>query len=1098
MKDDDSIFGASPEGLERFMFEAWENAESPQEQPTIAARMLIEQPGGLIGRYKLISVLGEGGMGIVYLAQQESPVKRQVALKVIKPGMDSKCVLARFEAEQQALALMEHPHVARVYDAGLTLSGRPYFVMEHVKGIPITEYCDKHRLTIEERLQLFLHVCEAVQYAHQKGIIHRDIKPSNILVTSEDGQSSCKVIDFGIARAISEPLTERTFYTEQGQLIGTPEYMSPEQAELSNQDIDTRTDVYSLGVVLYELVAGVLPYDSQKLREHGIGGARKVICEQNPQTPSTRLSRSSVEESSDSAHRRSTDTRQLQRRLQGDLDWITLKSVEKDRSRRYASAGELAADIRRHLNNEPITAGRPSLAYSARKFVKRNRALVSSFAAVLVVLLAGIIVSLAFAVRANRARHEATVIAEFLHEDVFEAFDGWERGGKQITIKDFLDAASEKVSEKFGRMPLQEASIRKTLGSLYLKVNAFDEAESHLRRSEEIFTGQVGTNDARTMDVVELLGQMYWHRWQYPEAEKYLSEALPGKRRKLGDNNPNTLETIGWLGWACYGNGHPKKAEELLAEAYTKAQRALGNKNRITVECMLYYGCTLVLRGRYSDAKRVLADALRLSQGVLSSAHPFVVYPTALLGRLYSREGRYKEAEKLLSNALANSREAWGENSGGTYHNVAALAENYVRQGLIDYAENLMLEPVRMSDRTDESQNQSSIQNSTYLSFFYLWQKNYDDAEHWASEALRTSLESNGEGQPITFLPRMALGMVYRERGWHDEAETQLTKLLPVSECYVTDENVHLANTMHQLAALYQQQGKYSEAEKLHLRVLNIRSNLLIENHSHTLGTIRGLIALYTAWGKPEEARKWFSELKTAYAKQSAANQYIGAEGTFNYDPVTETYTLRAPELAPWAIETELDFSYPEPTSEIWHVCDDLHFAYKILDGDGSITARIESIDQANWQTKVGLMIRNALDPGSEHVAVLFMPMDGVVFRHRAKQLGATQSSHSDLDKITLPYWTRLTRKGNSFTAHHSNDGVNWHVIQDKKYDRTSSVEIPMGETVHIGLFIASHNAAHSANARISKVTVTDSDSSDCPFTVSEDISFNPIGPQKN
>jgi tetratricopeptide (TPR) repeat protein len=1091
MKDDDSIFGASPEGLERFMFEAWQHPEPDrQDQPTIAAQVLLEQPGGRIDRYKLLSILGEGGMGIVYLAEQERPVKRQVALKVIKPGMDSKRVLARFEAEQQALALMEHPHVARVHDAGLTPSGRPYFVMEHVKGIPITEYCDKHRQTIEERLRLFLHVCEAVQYAHQKGIIHRDLKPSNILVTIEDEQAAPKVIDFGVARAISQPLTERTFYTEHGQLIGTPEYMSPEQADLSNQDIDTRTDVYSLGVILYELVAGVLPFDPHTLREHGIDGARKVICEQDPQTPSTKLSRTSVEESTNSARRRRTSPRQLQRRLRGDLDWITLKAMEKDRTRRYASAGELAADVQHHLNNEPVTAGRPSMVYRARKFVRRNRALVSGLVAVLAVLLAGIIVSLAFAIRANRARHEATAIAEFLHQDVFETFDGWDRGGQQITIKEFLDAASEKVSDKFGDMPLQEASIRKTLGSLYLKVNAFDEGENHLRRSLEIFTGQVGRNDARTIEVVDLLGQMYWHRWQYQEAETYLSEALPSKRRRLGDDHPETLETMGWLGWAYYGNGQAKKAEELLTEAYTTAQRTLGDKNRITVECMFYYGCALMLRGRSADAERVLAGALKLSQGVLSPAHPFVAFPTALLGRLYSRQGRYREAEELLNKALAASREAWGENSGGTFHNVAALAENYARQGLIDDAEKLMLDPLGAGKGSDESETQVSIQNLTYLGFFYLWRKNYDDAERWANKALKASLESNGEDQPITFLCRMALGMVYREQGRYDEAETQFTKILPMSEPYITDENVHVANLMHQLAGLYQQQGRYAEAEKLHLGVLKIRRNLLIENHPHTLGTIRGLIALYTAWDKPQEARKWFSELKTAYANQSAAHQYTRAEGTINHDPATEAYALAAPPLTPWAIEKELDFSYPEPTSEMWHVCDDLYFMYKKLHGDGSITAKIENIDMTHIGTQAGVMIRNTLDPTSPHASIVATPLGNVTFQYRVIELGATHSIQDAINSVELSHWVRLTRKGNRFTAQRSSDGVDWQTVQDKSFDQASSVEIPMNETVYIGLAITSGSPTRGTQARIAHMAVTGVVTPDGPFTQSNYISL--------
>jgi serine/threonine protein kinase/Tfp pilus assembly protein PilF len=1092
MKDDDSVFGASAEGLERFMFEAWQPPEpDPQGQPTVPAQMLLEQPGGQIDRYKLLSILGEGGMGIVYLAEQEHPVKRQVALKVIKPGMDSKRVLARFDAEQQALALMEHPHVARVHDAGSTPSGRPYFVMEYVKGVPITEYCDRHRLTIEERLRLFLHVCEAVQHAHQKGIIHRDIKPSNILVTIEDEEAVPKVIDFGVARAISQPLTERTLYTEQGQLVGTPEYMSPEQADLNNQDIDTRTDVYSLGVVLYQLVAGVLPFDPHTLREHGIDGARKVICEQDPQTPSTRLNRTSVEDSTKSAQLRRTNLRQLQRRLRGDLDWITLKAMEKDRARRYAYAGELAADIRRHLDHEAVTAGRPSLAYKARKFVRRNRALVSGFAAVLAVLLAGIIVSLAFAVRAERARHEATAIAEFLHEDVFETFDGWDRGGQQITIKEFLDAASQKVSSKFGDMPLQEASIRKTLGDLYLKVSAFEEAENHLRRSLEIFTGQVGGNDVRTIEVVDLLGQMYWHRWQYPEAEKYLSEVLPSKRRLLGADHPETLETMGWLGWACYGNGNPKNAEEFLTEAYTTAQRTLGDKDRITVECMLYYGCALVLRGRYGEAERILSGALKLSQGVLSPAHPFVAFPTALLGRLYSRAGRYREAEELLSNALAVSREAWGENSGGTFHNVAALAENYARQGLIDDAEKLMLDAVGVGEEPDGPQREISIQNLTYLGFFYLWQKNYDEAERWASKALKASLESNGEGHPITFLPRMALGMMYREQGQYDDAETQFTKLLPISESDITDENVHVANTMHQLAALYQQQGRYAEAEKLHLGVLKIRRNLLVDNHPHTLGTIRGLIALCTAWGKPQEARKWFSELKTAYANQSAAHQYTRAKGSVNYNIATEAYALTAQPLAPCAIEMELDFSYPEPTSEMWHVHDSLHFAHKTLRGDSSITAKIDSIGPTNYLASVGIMIRDTLDAACPHASVVVTPFGDISFAYRPMELAAAQSVDDTIRRVELPHWVRLARKGKRFTAQHSSDGVQWNAVVDPQDpNKPASIEVPMNETVHIGLIVSSHSTTRAAEARMSNVKVTGSVSPDGPFIHSEDISF--------
>jgi serine/threonine protein kinase/Tfp pilus assembly protein PilF len=443
MAESDSIFGADLERLKRLLTVGDEELPADSEKPpavTVAFDGLVERPGMEIGRYKLLSLLGEGGMGMVYLAEQQHPIRRQVALKIIKPGMDSKRVIARFEAEQQALALLEHPHIAHVYDAGLAPSGWPYFVMEHVRGIPITEHCDKSRLTIEERLRLFLHVCEAVQHAHQKGIIHRDLKPSNILVAIEDREAVPKVIDFGIARAVSQPLTQHTLFTEQGQLIGTPEYMSPEQADLSNQDIDTRTDIYSLGVVLYELLAGVLPFDPQTLREGGIDRIRKMICEEDPKTPSTRLSKTSVEDSTQFAHLRRTDVRTLRRKLSGDLDWITLKAMEKDRTRRYATVDALATNIRNHLSHQPVNAAPPGFLYRAGKFVRRHRQGIA-VAGMAVVLLAGTVWAARTALRsAKEHNYVQSLEDEHTLAEAKNAFDSRNWDKAQAKVKPLLES----------------------------------------------------------------------------------------------------------------------------------------------------------------------------------------------------------------------------------------------------------------------------------------------------------------------------------------------------------------------------------------------------------------------------------------------------------------------------------------------------------------------------------------------------------------------------------------------------------------------------------------------------------------------------------
>jgi serine/threonine protein kinase len=371
----------------------------------------VEGPGSVIGPYKLLEVLGEGGMGVVYMAEQTKPVRRKVALKIIKPGMDTRQVIARFEAERQALALMDHPAIAKVLDAGATEQGRPYFVMELVKGVPITTYCDTVYLTPRERLELFIPVCQAIQHAHQKGIIHRDIKPSNVLIAMVDGKPVPKVIDFGVAKAIDQRLTERTLFTQHGAIVGTFEYMSPEQAELSGLDIDTRSDIYALGVLLYELLAGSTPLEKEKVREAAYSEILRLIQEEEPPKPSTRLSDSGDRLPSLAAQRR-TEPSRLAKQVRGELDWIVMKCLEKDRRRRYETTNALVADLQRYLDHEPVEAGPPSTSYRLRKFARRNRAMLATAVVLATALVAGTAVSTWQAIRATNAEKRTAVALE--------------------------------------------------------------------------------------------------------------------------------------------------------------------------------------------------------------------------------------------------------------------------------------------------------------------------------------------------------------------------------------------------------------------------------------------------------------------------------------------------------------------------------------------------------------------------------------------------------------------------------------------------------------------------------------------------------------
>src|SRR5262245_28867867 len=480
----------------------------------------------IIGPYKLLQRLGEGGMGEVWLADQTHPVHRQVALKVIKAGMDTAHVVARFEAERQALALMSHPAIAQVFDAGATPQGRPFFAMEYVRGETITVYCNRHKLTARQRIDLFLEVCDGVQHAHQKGIIHRDLKPSNILVSERDGRAAPKIIDFGLAKAMTLSLTDRTLYTELGALLGTPEYMSPEQAELSGIDVDTRTDVYALGVILNDLLTGKLQFDAKAPREKPLDELRRTIRELDPPRPSARVtSRIGDGKSPETTHA-------VARELRGDLDWITMRSLEKDRARRYGSVSDFAADLKRYLENLPVLAGPPTTRYRVRKFVRRHRIGVATAAAgfLLLVVFAIVMVVQARRVarerdRANREAAAAQQVAAFM-AGLFKEADPSKTLGREPTAREILDKGAGTIEHDLGDQPLVEARLQRTIGSIYTSLGQYARADDLLRRALANAGRARDPEDSETALVLADLGTVQFYQGRYADAEKTYASLL--------------------------------------------------------------------------------------------------------------------------------------------------------------------------------------------------------------------------------------------------------------------------------------------------------------------------------------------------------------------------------------------------------------------------------------------------------------------------------------------------------------------------------------------------------------------------------------------
>ena len=659
-----------------------------------------ESPGSRIGRYKLVEKVGEGGMGVVYVAEQEHPVRRRVAIKVIKLGMDTREVVARFEAERQALAMMDHPNIARVLDAGATDAGRPYFVMELVRGVSITEYCDAEKLSTRRRLELFVPVCRAVQHAHQKGVIHRDLKPSNVLVTLHDGVAVPKVIDFGVAKATDGRLTDKTVYTEFHQFVGTPEYMSPEQAEMSGLDIDTRADVYALGVLLYELLTGTTPVDGKALRRAAFAEIRRIIREVEPPKPSTRLS-TLGDALAAVAERRGVEPKRLGAVLRGDLDWIVMRCLEKDRTRRYETANALATDVQRHLNDEPVEASPPSAGYWLRKAARKHRKEAVAVVAVMGALLLGIIGTSAAMVRSrvllgraqaaeklatvqrNEAKRalsrserqaaRANAVSDFMESIIASARPTNHRRPDDVRVVELLADAAVDVGERLGDQPEAEAQVRGTLGVTYLKVGKVEEARKQLQRAYDVACSAPGGEIEQALRAASQLISAMDN--DPPGAESLARRCHEVARRELGDDNALTQRLDADIAASLSLAGKFARAAEHYGGLIDRA-RARGKGIADNPKLYADYALALLKSGDAAGAEVIQRQVYELLEGH-PDAGEGVDTPRSLrtYGEILVALGRRDEAKNHFERAIGLQRERLGRTHPDTQDTLLRYAE---------------------------------------------------------------------------------------------------------------------------------------------------------------------------------------------------------------------------------------------------------------------------------------------------------------------------------------------------------------------------------------------------------------------------------------